>query len=98
MKVGNIVKPNSKGQIVIPKKVRDGLNIGQNTLLNLTVVGKGIYLEPLSEALGLTTNKELFLDILKKTQGAWHKDSWDQTAKKRASIELKASQKRKKAW
>ncbi len=98
MKIGNIVEPNSKGQIVIPKKIRDGLNISQNTPLNLTVVGKGIYVEPLSETLGLTTNKELFLDMLKKTQGAWHKDNWEKTNKTRKNIELKASKLRKDQW
>lgn len=37
MNVGILAEPNSKSQIVIPKKIRDQLNINENTLLNIMV-------------------------------------------------------------
>ena len=44
-----LVKVSSKGQIVIPKRVREMLGIGKNTILTLRVIGKKIILEPVSE-------------------------------------------------
>jgi len=43
------VKVSSKGQIVIPKKVRKKLGIGKNSIIRPSVMGKKIILEPSSE-------------------------------------------------
>jgi len=43
------VKVSSKGQIVIPKKIRKKLGIRKNSTLKLRVVGKKIILEIASE-------------------------------------------------
>ncbi|MEX0569596.1 MAG: AbrB/MazE/SpoVT family DNA-binding domain-containing protein [Candidatus Njordarchaeota archaeon] len=44
-----MVKVSSKGQIVIPKKIRKKLGIRKNSTLKLRVVGKKIILEIASE-------------------------------------------------
>ena len=51
MKIGYIVKPNSKGQIVIPQEVREELRINKNTNLNLFVDGKAIAMYPIKEVI-----------------------------------------------
>jgi len=40
------VKTSSKGQIVIPKEIRDALGIKPGSILNILVEGKRIILEP----------------------------------------------------
>ncbi len=44
-----MVRVSSKGQIVIPKRIREKLGIRRNSILRLRVVGKKIILEPASE-------------------------------------------------
>jgi len=40
------VKTSSKGQIVIPKEIRDALGIKPGSILNIRLEGKRIVLEP----------------------------------------------------
>ncbi len=42
------VKTSSKGQVVIPKEIRDALGIKPGSILNVRVEGKKIILEPAS--------------------------------------------------
>lgn len=98
MKVGNIVKPNTKGQIVIPKKIREALGIRENVPLNLVVNGEGIYLHPIKEVNQDLETTDSFIQILKKTQGSWARDDWPKTEKRGRRIELEASKRRKKGW
>ncbi len=98
MKVGTIATTNQKGQIVIPKKMRDILGIEPNIVLSLIVRGGGIYIYPIEEVITKAEKESSYFEILKKTQGAWAKENWDSLRKKRAKIELAASKKRKKAW
>lgn len=98
MKVGTITTPNIKGQIVIPKEVRDALKIGVNVPLNLVVRGGGIYLYPVEEVVSKVESESSYLEILKKTQGSWSGDDWEKTERKRKRIELQESKKRKKQW
>lgn len=102
MKVGFIAEPNSKGQIVIPKKIRDELNITENTPLNIVVRDDGIHLYPITD---VTTIAEAeiahskLLAALEKTRGLWADDKdFDKRQKQRRKIELEASRRRKKAW
>lgn len=104
MNVGTVVTPNTKGQIVIPKKIRDGLNITENTPLNIRLMDDGIYIHPITE---VVTNAEedkrhrVLLRILKETQGAWANEDWDaydRMEKRRRKIELAAAKRNKKAW
>ena len=99
MKVGIITKPNEKGQIVIPKDIRDKLGINEQVPLNIILRGNGIYLYPVVDVIGKTDDENVYAKILEKTKGAW---STFQENKKgaisRKQIELKASQKRKHTW
>lgn len=104
MNLGNIVEPNSKGQIVIPKKIRDELNINENTSLNVVVRDNGIHLYPITEvtttAEAEISRRKLFA-VLEKTRGAWADEDWaayDKKEKERRKLELAASRKRQKAW
>ncbi len=96
MKVGYIVTPNQKGQMVIPKKMRELLNIKPNAPLNLSLRGQGIYMYPIREVLPSLEPKASYLELLKATRGAWGKDKgrWEEKKK----LELKASRARKKEW
>lgn len=102
MNVGILAEPNSKGQIVIPKKIRDQLNINENTLLNIIVKDNGIYLYPVVD---VTTTKDAEISrnklmvALERTRGLWADDKdFDKRQRIRRKIELAASRKRKKAW
>ena len=102
MKVGYITEPNSKGQIVIPKKIRDDLKIDENTPLNLNIVGDGIWIHPIQEVIitpKSTYSRKALLEALDKTRGIWASDlDFDKRTRIRRKIELKASRDRKKAW
>lgn len=98
MKVVNIVQTNQKGQIVIPKDCRESLGIETNSLLNLMLRGKGIYIFPVEEVITKAEVESSYAKVLEKTQGAWAEDNWDKTQRKRRKIELTASKKRKKTW
>jgi len=101
MKVGFIAEPNSKGQIVIPKKIRDDLKIDENTPLNFTVMGEGIWLHPIREVLTdqeLKDSHSLYLEILKKTRGVLAGKPYYKNEKVRRKLALEASKRRKKAW
>lgn len=97
MNVGYIVEPNSKGQIVIPKSVRDKIGIDKDILLNLTVRGNGIYLTPIKHVISDLNEEDYYIKILEKTQGAWGTLD-NETFKRRRKIELKAAKARKNQW
>jgi len=100
MKIGIIGKPNQKGQIVIPKSIREKLAINENTPLNMVVKDNGFFVYPVDIQPKLRTKieKEIYLKILRKNQGAWADDDWGKTRKRRKKIELNASRKRRKIW
>lgn len=102
MNIGTIVTPNIKGQIVIPKKIRDDLNITKNTALNIVDDGKTIYIHPVKEITTASeSNNSQLLKVLKETQGTWANADWDaydRMEKRRRKIELAAAKRNKKAW
>lgn len=98
MKIGTITKPNSKGQIVIPRGMRDVLGINPEVPLNLVLMMDGIFLQPIKEVIGQTENNAQFLKILERTKGNWAGDDWVQTQRKRRVLEKKEARKRRKAW
>ena len=83
MKVGIIAKTNQKGQIVIPKKLRQALGINKDTLLNLIAKDKGIYTYPVDEVVSSieTEAENIYLKILEKTKGKW-RENQDKLRKK----------------
>jgi len=98
MNLGVITKPNSKGQVVIPKKYREELGINEKVPLNITLQGKGLYITPIEKSISSKDSRKLFIEVLEKTAGAWIGDSWPETEKRRRKIELAASRRRKKVW
>ncbi len=98
MKVGTITKTNQKGQIVIPKAMREELGIDADVPLNLALKDNGIYIHPVDEVFASKRGEGSYLDILEKTQGAWAKEDWTSLKKRRRKIELAASKKRKRIW
>lgn len=92
MNLGIISTPNTKGQIVIPKKYRDRLGLTPHTPLNIVVQNQGIFIHPLKNL----TQSDISIDILQKTKGAWAKQNqsqWQKQENQKRKIELKSSQK-----
>jgi len=98
MKIGSFTTPNNKGQIVIPKEMRDALGIDTNATLNIILAGKGIYLYPVEEFLTRAEGESSYIKLLEITKGSWKDDNWDMLSNKKSQIELEASKSRKKAW
>ncbi|MEK7188718.1 MAG: AbrB/MazE/SpoVT family DNA-binding domain-containing protein [Patescibacteria group bacterium] len=98
MNLGTVTRPNSKGQIVIPKKFRDELGIDKDVLLNITFQGNGFYVTPLEKSLVTSDSRKILLEVLKMTAGAWKGDDWPETEKKRRKVELAVAKKRRSAW
>lgn len=100
MKVGIIAEPNKKGQIVIPKQIRDALGITADVSLNIILRGGGMYIYPIKRIITKEEDQGL-LGILKQTQGAWANSEWkesDRKEKTRRRIELREVRKAKNAW
>lgn len=95
MNVGTIVTPNTKGQIVIPQKMRGSLGITADTPLHLSLVGEAILVQPIRSVITTKDSDAAFMELLKKTAGSWAGDDWPKTEKKRKQIELTAAKKRK---
>ena len=98
MKVGTITTPNAKGQIVIPKKMREALGIDANRKVNIVMENNGIYIHPITQIITEGETESSYSKLLEKTQGAWAGDDWDETEAKRRKIELKASKRLRKPW
>lgn len=92
------MEPNSKGQIVIPKQIREVLGITPQTLLNLVVRGNGIYLYPVEEVLTAADGENAYLKLLEQTQGSWASDDWEKQEEKRRKVELEATKLNKQIW
>ncbi|KKT74116.1 MAG: hypothetical protein UW86_C0014G0009 [Microgenomates group bacterium GW2011_GWA1_Microgenomates_45_10] len=98
MKIGVITKPNDKGQIVIPKEMRDQLGINPDVNLNMVLAGEGIYLYPIRAVITQSEINSSYLSLLQKTKGTWAKEDWESILKTKSKTELAASRKRKKSW
>lgn len=102
MNIGTIVTPNTKGQIVIPKSIRDQLNITKDTALHIRTIGDDVIIQPVVDVVvrsDVRTKNALLLEILKKTAGAWKNDKeWPKVEAKRRKTELRATIKNKNAW
>lgn len=60
------VRVSSKGQIVIPSKLRERASIKQGDILIINLVGDRMVIEPLHK-----TKKESWKQILLETAGSW---------------------------
>ncbi|MBI2551670.1 AbrB/MazE/SpoVT family DNA-binding domain-containing protein [Candidatus Uhrbacteria bacterium] len=100
MKSALITRPNDKGQIVIPKDMTEQLGIGNKIPLHLVVMGNSICIYPAWRALSAIERERApsYMKILEKTRGAWGDDSGESLKKKKRTLELSASKKRRLAW
>ncbi len=99
MKVGTIIEPNAKGQIVIPKQIRSDLGITPNTPLNVIVSGGGIYIYPVEEVITRAEGEDIYSKILDKTRGSLKSDKpWDKFERQRRALELEQTEDSKKQW
>ncbi len=98
MKIGLVTSTNSKGQIVIPKDIRDALGIDAQVTLNMVVAGKGLYIYPVEEFITTTDRESSYPELLEKTKGTWGDEERGETKAKRSKIELEASRSRKNRW
>src|SRR6266536_486665 len=98
MKVGTFTTTNNKGQIVIPKEMREALGINSQVTLNMRVVGNGIYIYPGEEFITKAEAESSYQQLLEKTKGTWADEDWDEVEAKRSKIELEASKARKQRW
>jgi AbrB family looped-hinge helix DNA binding protein len=98
MKIGIITQTNQKGQVVIPKKIRDKIGISEKVPLNIIIRGSGVYIHPITDVVGSLDSEDAYLAMLKRTKGKWQNEDWEKIRKKRRQIELLASKKRKQKW
>lgn len=99
MNLGVITYPNQKGQVVIPKRMRDELGFAPGLAINIIPRDNGVYLFPMDTPSDKTADETTaFLKVLDKTAGSWANDDWPETEKRRRKIELAAARRRKKAW
>lgn len=101
MNVGNIAIPNKKGQVVIPNLIRKELGITEEVVLKFSIWGPGMYVLPMTLSPKNTVFDDgMYLDILKRTRGAWGPETKEEKKirLRRRKLELSASQKRKNAW
>lgn len=97
MKIGIIARPNQKGQIVIPKKIRDTVGIVPDVPLNIVVQGAGVYLYPIRAVVSNSLGVQSYLKILAKTKGSWSERDWRGYGKQRRR-EQASTRQRKTAW
>ena len=100
MNIGVFTKPNEKGQILIPKEMRDQLGITSDATLNLTMTGKGIYIALVDSFITKGDREDSYSKLLEKTKGGWGKQTKEEALQEWGvrELELKASEERKKIW
>lgn len=98
MKAGLFTNTNDKGQIVIPKEVRDALGINPSITLSLMMSGNGLYIYPVAEFITKADKESSYSQLLELTKGSWGNEEKSQVDTERSSVELEASARRKKSW
>ena len=85
---------NQKGQLVIPKDIRDRLEIDDTVDLLIKLMGNSIIISPIDTIIASSDQECSFLDVLEQTKGSW------KTAKppEKRNLELEAAKKRRKSW
>lgn len=96
MNLISFTQTNHKGQIVIPKAIRDYLKIEPGDNLQASVQGNSLCLSPIEEVITRVDKENTLADLLQKTKGAWVGESV--ISKTKVKLELKASTTRKQAW
>ncbi len=100
MKNITITTVNTKGQLVIPKEMRDTLGITGKVPLEVSLKGDGIMIYPIERVVRKVDGKDSFDRILEITQGAWGPEAKGERKKEkeRRAKELAAWKERRKLW
>ena len=89
---------DTKNLFVIPKNIRDSLEIDSSVTLNITVSGYGIYISTVTAFVTKSDIESSYLKLLEKTRGTWVSEDWNKTREARSSTEIEASKRRKTSW
>ena len=100
MSFTTIATANQKGQVVIPKKIRDELGIDSQVKLLISQRNSGVFIQPVKGVITQLSDCDSgYTELLAKTQGAWQDDqTWPEQSKARSQLEKQASQKRRSRW
>lgn len=99
MKIQTIIRPNQKGQIVIPKAVRKQLGIDSKSQLHLITSGTSLIITLLDDLeFPKIAETQTYADVLAETKGSWAGDPWLETEKAREKNELSTAEDRKQSW
>lgn len=100
MKNTTITTVNTKGQLVIPKDIRNALGITPDVSLKVTLRGQGITIYPIDELVTRGDEENTLFKILEVTHGAWGPETQNEKRKEKARRrkELTASKRRKASW
>lgn len=100
MNVGNFTTPTARGQIVIPAAMRKTLGINEDTVLQIKVVGEGIYLQPAQIMPKLQGDNGALLAVLQRVKGSWGPETpaEKRLVKAQRKLELTATKRSKTAW
>ncbi len=96
MRIGKLIKTNSKGQFVIPQEYREMLGITPNVSINIVPKYNGLFLEPVSDFIPIIKSDDMYENILKSTKGSWGK--LPLSDKDKEEFDPKISKERKKVW
>lgn len=101
MNVGNITTAGLKGQVVIPSEYREKLGIAPDTLLSVSLVGGGVYFQPVTVIPSKTIYDDgAFLEFLARNRGFWGKETNEEKRLRvaRKKMEIKRAQEMRNAW
>jgi AbrB family looped-hinge helix DNA binding protein len=95
-----IASTNTKGQLVIPKSIREALGIRPNAPVRIAVCENAVHIEPLVDVVPLRKHASKLMRVLRETQGAWGSASTQETTndKKQAALERKQAKRVSRVW
>ncbi len=97
--IQHIAQPNTKWQIVIPKKVRDELGLSSPIPMTIHAENGRVHMTPLEQPKSHQFNREKLIAALAKARGMWGPETPEEKRKRleREKLELLASKKRRDA-
>ncbi len=102
MKITTIISTNTKGQIVLPFRMRKALEIDEHVSLYVTLADKKIVIEPIVDIVThpIVHANASRLDLLRSIQGSWGEATAaeEEAEKARRDQERTATQERRSAW
>lgn len=98
MQPGYITQPNAKGQVVIPKELRDRLGITDQSSINIVPYEHGLYLHQIHSVFSHGPAEAAYRKMLLKTKGSWGAIDAKQECARRSSELSAARRRRASSW